>query len=113
MSLTGALAIGGLLLAAALGVSVKLLLDAHEKMGDLKVQIKERDAIIAQKESDAKLSDALVALQTAVETKIRASTNATRQEITGATSDDAAAVAARAGVMRLRAQAGSGSSPSP
>lgn len=102
-----------LVLGGAAALEGKLLLDAHEKMGDLKVQVKERDGIIAQKERDADLSTKLVGLQNAIETKLKTVGNDTRQAISNASTDDAAANAARDGVMQFRARAGGSGSPTP
>lgn len=90
-----------------------LLLKAHEEIATEKVKVAERDGIIKQKEADAKLSAQLLALQTAIENRLRTVGNDTRQAISNATTDDLAAVAAVDGVRKLRAATGSGSAPTP
>ncbi len=102
-----------LVLGGAAALEGKLLLDAHEQMGNLKVQVAERDGIIKQKEADAKLSEQLVALQTAIETKFKTVGNDTRQAITNAPNDDGAAASALSGVLQLRARASGGGPKTP
>ncbi len=103
MSLWLIAGVAGLILLAALGVTGKLLLDAHTEMGALKVKVAERDAIIAQKSHDADLSDQLASFQTRIETALKGVSIQTRQAITNAPNDNDAAAAAISGVQRLRA----------
>jgi hypothetical protein len=97
------------LFGAAAGLMGHLLLKRVEQVGELKVELVNRQAIIDQKNRDADLSEKLAALQTLVETKLKTVGNETRQAITNATSDDLAAIAARDGIMRLK----SGLNPRP
>lgn len=93
----------GLALLAALGVTGKLLLDAHETIGNQKVELRDKQAIIDQTKHDADLSEQLATLQTKVETALKNTGAQTRQAITNAPNDNDAAAAAIAGVLRLRA----------
>ncbi len=93
-------------LGGAAALEGKLLLDAHEKMGDLKVQVRDRQAVIDQNAADAKTSATLAAIQTLLESKLRTVGNDTRQAITNASSDDGAAANALSGVMQLRTTSG-------
>lgn len=95
-------------LGGAAALEGKLLLDAHEKIGDMKAVIADQKAVIKQKEDDAKLSAQLDKLQLFVEGKLKDIGVKTSQGIDNATSDDLAARAAVDGVRQLRATRGSG-----
>jgi hypothetical protein len=94
-----------LALAAAAGLEGWLLLGAHEKIGDLKVQVRDKQAVIDQKNHDADLSEKLADLQTKVETALRRAGAKTSQAISNAPNDDAAARAALDGVVQFRSAA--------
>lgn len=105
----------GIIVIAVLGggaiVEGKLLLDAHEKIGDLRVEVSAKQAVIDQKNHDAEISERLAEYQTKIETVLKTTGNTTRQAITNATTDDDAARAALDGVRQLRAGLRPGSSP--
>lgn len=104
-------AIVGLVLLAALGVTGKLLLDAHDKIGEQAVTIRDKQAVIDQNKHDAELSGQLATIQRQLEDSLRGVGARTTQGINNAANDDDAAASAISGVMQFRAAAQRSRSP--
>lgn len=113
---TAILAGGGLLvvlLGAAVAVEGKLLLNAHEKLGDLKADNAAKAKVIEQNEKDAVLGLKLANLETQVNSALSAVVAPVRERIISVPSNkvcpgDDAGAAAAAGVVQLRAEYGAG-----
>lgn len=100
-------------LGAGLYVVGERLIAKAEEVGDLKVKVAERDAIIAQKEKDSDLSGRLVRLEGRINDNISVAATPAREMVINVTTDklcknDPALAAAAVGVIGVRRAAAAG-----